>query len=114
MTGCGRGLEGCGAGFIGLRGPLSALGVVAPSTRGELLLILPVRSILRVVLERGFKLTIVCLTFLRITQHFVGCGDMLKPLLGRLVVGVHVGVVPSSEDAIGPPNLLRCGLRSYA
>jgi hypothetical protein len=37
-----------------------------------------------------------------VSQHAVGLLDVLVPLLGHAVPGVHTGMVASSEPAIGP------------
>src|SRR5262249_7063339 len=38
---------------------------------------------------------------LRIAEHLVGLVDLFEPALGRLVAGVHVGVVFAGELAVG-------------
>ena len=47
-------------------------------------------------------------------EHLVGGVDLLEPLLGRLVAGVHVGVELAGEPAVGLAHLLLAGAALHA
>ena len=57
---------------------------------------------------------VVQLPLRRIIQHFEGLLQLLELGLGRLVVGVHVGVIFAGQLAIGLLNIRRRSVASYA
>ncbi len=57
--------------------------------------------------REGPRAAVVLLALLGVAQHVMGLGDLLEASLGRLVVGVGVGVIFAGQLAVGLLDLIR-------